>query len=176
MARIAIRAVVNVVADALVLVVHVRLVVLVACQAREHLEVRRIRMAVCAGIPFSRVLAGIDGKLRVVKNGAEPRRRSVTRAARGREICGCVVRAGRILKIQFVARIASRRSAHVLPTDVATGARSRGVLSGEREGREVVIERRGDPRWRGVTDGTGCREARRFVVRSGRAVVAGQVA
>ena len=104
MARVAVRAVVHVIAEVLVLVIHRRLVVLVTREARKHLEVRSIRVAVRAGGPFSGVLAGIDGELRVAEGRAEPRRSRVARVAGSREIRGRVIWIGGLLKIQTMAR------------------------------------------------------------------------
>lgn len=72
MARIAIRAVVHVIANSLVIAIRRRLVMGMACDAREDGIIRRVRVAIGAGSPLAGVSPGVDREPCVVERRAEP--------------------------------------------------------------------------------------------------------
>ena len=125
---------------------------------RRQRRVLAVGMASRAG--DRRVLAGQRELGRVViKNRAEPLGRAVARLAGLRETRGDVVRSCRLLIIRQVAGHAGRRQRRVLAVGMASRARDRRVLAGQRELGRIVIEGGAQP-LRGVVTGlAGLRES-----------------
>lgn len=114
----------------------------VAIGALKHGVVVRVRVA---GGANSVGVAVVHRKPRVVKRCPGPARSRMASGAGGWET-GCrVIRIRGAVVIGFVARIAVRGSAGENAAHVATGARHRGVRTGQRKWRVAVIERRVQP-------------------------------
>jgi len=108
-----------------------------------------------------------ERRIVVVKGCACPRRGVMAGLARGRET-GCRVRGIiRIVEIRLVAPDASGGHRRKVPVHVALRARHRDVRAGQREGRIVVVKRRGQPGCGVVACLAGRRESRGNVVRVG---------
>ena len=112
----------------------------VAVDAREHLVVGGIRMAVPASGPDFSVVTGINRELGMGESGSGPGGGGVTIRAGCGESGRCVVRviSGGVLSL--VARVTVRRRARENVVDVAVGARRVYVGPGERELGGAVIE------------------------------------
>lgn len=176
MARIAVRAVVDIIPDTRVLVVHRGLVVLMTTYAREDRVIGRVVMAIGARLPLACVRAGVDRKPRMVEPRSRPRHRCVTGLTSGRESGRNVIRISCASEIGTMTRIAVCRSAGVASSHVATGARGGSMRTGERKPSQRVIERRGTPHRGAVTKLAIRREPSGPVVRICRVVVVVQVA
>ena len=108
-ALVACRGGVDVIGITLMFLIHFLLVVLVAVDAFERLEVARNDVAIGARIPSPVVRPGIDGKERVVvgHEGRVPSRHLVAVLTEGRETGGRVLGARRRFVIRPVAVVAS---------------------------------------------------------------------
>ena len=146
MARVAIRAVVDIIPHISMGLIHAGLLMGMARDAGEDGVVVGVGMAIAARSPHSRMAAGINGEPGVVEVCALPTRGRVTRRARGREMCGDVIGVVRALVVRLVTRIAIGRGTDVIVVDVAAGARNFDVGSRQRELGFVVIKARGLPR------------------------------
>jgi len=104
-----------------------------------------------------------EGGLTVIEHGSGPRSRRVAGGAGGRKSRGNVVWIGRIVVVLGMARVAVRRGPHEDIIDMAAGAGHRGVESGQREGRVVVIEHGACPRSLRMAGRAGCREASSYM-------------
>ena len=171
MARIAIRAVVHVVANSLVLTVRRGLVVGVACNTREDRVIRGVRVTIGAGCPFARVSAGVDREPSVVERRSQPGRSVMASCARRGECRRDVVGIAYVRIVRLVTGIAIGRSAGIAAADMATGTRDLDVRTRQWERSICVIERRRLPCCRVVTNSAVAREPRRDVVRRFGAVI-----
>lgn len=176
MARVAIRAVVNVVPHLAVLFIHTQLVMLVTGRAGEHGKVRGILMALRAGAPFARMSPGVDREPCMVERGPAPPGGVVTRSTRSRESSCHVVRVRDARVISSVTGIAITRGSRVLAANMAVRALHVHMRACQGEPCLVVIEIRGRPCRGAVTDLAGLRESGGCVIRILRIVVVGQVA
>lgn len=88
----------------------------------------------------------------VVEARSRPSGCGVAGLARGREARRRVIRIGGGLVIGLVTGEAVGRNRRVVVVHVTTGARYRGVLSGQRERGVVVVERGGNPGGRVMAD------------------------
>lgn len=171
MARIAIRAVVHIIAYPLVMAVGRRLVVRVARYAGEDRVIARIGVAIGTGGPLAVMRAGVDGEPGVVESRTQPGRRVVTRTACSRERSCDVVRIRYALIVGLVTRVTIGRRAGVLTIHVTTGTSDLDMRSRERECRGRMIERRRLPCGGVVAHRAIRREARCDMVRTLRTVV-----
>jgi len=160
MALIAIRAVIDIAADTLM--VRVGLALSVTVRTLEHRVIVGIGMASRTDACGSAMVRREPG---VVEGGSKPARRGVTGLAGRREACRYVIGIRSALIDAFVARVAIGRNAGVVVVDVTVGASHAGMRAGQREWRVVVIKARWNPRCGGVADFALLREARRHVVR-----------
>ena len=103
----------------------------------------------------------IHREVRVIERRACPRCRRMAGGAGVREPGGRVIRIGRSVVIGLVATHAGCRQRRVIVVHVATGACDRGMRSGQRERRGVVIERRAGPVRRAMANVAGRRETHR---------------
>jgi hypothetical protein len=133
MARVTVRAVVNIVSDTSVVGVRGRLVVRVTRDAREHRVVRGIGMAVGTTGPSAGVRARVDREFRMRECGPCPSDGCMASLASGGECGGNVVRIGDPGVVSLVARIAIGRSAGVLARNMAKSTGNGGVCASERE-------------------------------------------
>lgn len=150
--------------------VHGRLVVRMATYASKDREVRRIGVAVGAGGPFALVRARVDGEPCVVENSARPTACVVTRGARGWECRSRMVRIRHAGVVGLVARVAIRRRARVLASDVTVRTLHGYVRSRQRECSLAMVEVRGRPSRGAMADFAGLREARRDMIRICRVI------
>ena len=154
MTLITVRAVVNVVADALMLLVCRRLSM--THGARKHRIVARIRMAIAADLGSSVCLR----EPRVIECCTRPTRRRVARGA-GRWKSSCrVVRIRRVLVVGFVAPVAVCRQGGVVTVHVTVNTLPRryGVRTRQRKSSGVVVESAVRPRHRVMAHLASCRE------------------
>ena len=119
MALVAVRAVVNVVAYSLVMLVGCRLGV--ADRTREHRVITRIGVAITAHLRPSVCLR----EPRVVESCTGPSRRRVTGGAGGWEPCRSMVWVRSVLIVGFVAPVAVCRKRRVVVVHVAIDALTR---------------------------------------------------
>ena len=137
MALIAILAVVDIPADALVLLIGLRLQV--AARAGEHRIVVGVRVAVAANAVG---VAMVHREPGVIKRGIGPKLGVVTRLTSRREMRGHVVGVVCVQIVLLVAAVAIGRQVGPVVVDVTVGAlpRRNGMRSGQGECRVVVIE------------------------------------
>lgn len=164
MARIAIRAVIHIVSNSLVVTIRRGLVVCVTCNTREDRVIRGVRVTIGAGCPFARVGSGVDREPRVIERRSQPGRSVMASCARRRESRRDVVGTGYVRIVRLVTGIAIGRSAGVAAADVTTGTRNLDVRTGQWKRRICVIERRRLPRCRVMTDSAVGRKPGRDVV------------
>ena len=107
--------------------------------------------------------AVIHREIRVIESCIQPRGRVVTGLASGRKPGRDVIGVVRSLVIGLVAAIAGGGQRQVIIVYVTLRARHRCVEAGQRECRQVVIERCLQPRSRVVADLASVREANRGV-------------
>lgn len=176
MARITVRAVVDIIPDFSVLFVHLRLFVSVASRAGENSKVRRVDVAIVAGRPPVFVRSGIDRECVVDKRRTHPCRRVVALGTVGWKTRRQVIGIGDAGVFALMAGVAVRRRPRVPAPDMATGAGSRYVRTGECEARLTVVKACRSPNGSAVTHLALLRKACGFVVRIGGAVVVRQVA
>lgn len=170
MTLVAVDAVVNVSADALMLRVGIRF--RVAVGARENSVITWIGVA---GRTYAVRVPVIHREICMVPVRRDPRGGVVARGAGSREARGHVVRIRRAAVVSLVARIAVRGQRRVVVVHVATGAGNGCMRSRQREGCVVVIERRGNPCRRVVANIALLRESHTDVIRAGRALEIFQV-
>lgn len=171
MTLVAVRAVVDVTRDTLVIRVGLRLSV--ATGAREHRKIRRISMA---GRTHAIGTAVISRKPGMVERGAQPGSRGVAGLTAGGESCRGVAGIRRPLVVLLMTAIAGGRERGVVVVHMAVGARHGSVGASQRKWRVVVIERGTRPR-RGVVAGiAGLGKTARYVVRVCRALEIFEVA
>lgn len=154
MTLITVRAVVNVVADALMLLVCRRLSM--THGARKHGIVARIRMTIAADLGSAVCLR----EPRVIECCTRPTRRRVARGA-GRWKSSCrVVRIRRVLVVGFVAPVAVCWQRGVVTVHVAVNTLPwrHGVRSRQRKSGGVVVESAVCPSDRVMAHLAGCRE------------------
>ncbi len=164
MTLIAVWTCVNIIADAIVIVVS--LCFGVAIRALKDCVIRRIRMACRA---YAVGIAVICREPCVIESSSLPACGGVASRAGRRETGRLMVRIGRARVIRFVTRIAIGRHGRVVVVHVAIGAGNSGVRPGQRERGVVVIEARRLPCSRVVAQIAGLRESRLHVIRtSGR--------
>lgn len=167
MALIAIRAVENVIAHTVVIVIGLR--GRVANRALEHRIVARIRVAGSAHAPG---IAVGHRKPGMVERSSAPPCCGVTGLAGCRKARGHVIRVAGGLVNGSVTAVAVSRKTCVIVVHVAAGAGDRGVRSRERETGRAVIERRAIPRHGVMAQIAGRRVSQLNVVdRRRRAVV-----
>ena len=147
MAAITVDAVVDIVANTLVLVARGGLGMATAAGARKDRVVRGVGVAGGARYP---VIARCDRKPRVVKCRSEPLRGGVACGAGRREAGRAVVRIRGAVVHGGVTGIAVLRRTPVNAIHVATGARNGGGLPRQRKCREAVVKRRSRPLRRGM--------------------------
>ena len=152
MARIAIRAVIHVISNSLVVAIRRGLVVCVTGDTREDRVIRGVRVTIGAGCPFARVSSGVDREPRVIERRAQPGRGVMASCARRRESRRDVVGAGYVRIVRLVTGIAIGRSARVAAADVTAGARNLDMRTRQWERGICVIESRRLPRCRVVTN------------------------
>jgi len=170
-ARIAIRAVVYVPANALVLLVGLTLGVTI--RAREHGVVRGVGVTRRTDSVRAAVICREPS---VIEYRALPGCSAVTRLAGCRETCSSVVRIGCALVVLLMTAIAGRREGRVIVVYVTARTERCNVRAGQRECGVVVIEKCRRPRGSGVTNITSLRETCRRMIRVVRAVVVLHVA
>ena len=171
MALITVVAVVNVPAHALV--VRIGLALGVAVRAREHQIIGRVRMAGGTDAIGPAVICREPG---VVEDCAEPGTGVVASLACGRETSRGVVRIVRRLIVRLMAAITGGRQRGVVVVHVALRAGDGYVEAGQRECRQVMVERRLQPRGGVVAYLAGVGESHRCVRRIVGAVVIRHVA
>ena len=176
MARIAVRAVIDVIPDFPVLFVHQCFFVRMTCRARENGKVRWVDVAIVAGRPPVLVRAGVDRKRVVNERRAHPSRGAMASSAVGWEARRNVIGIRNRRVLGLMAGEAIGRRAGVSATDVATGAGRRCVRSGERKRRATVIKAGGSPGGGAVTHLAFQRKCGGLVIRIRGAVVIGQMA
>lgn len=158
-AVVAVRAIPDVSAHALVLRVGLRL--RMALGTEKYGIVGRVRVAVAAqlgGVVWNR-------KPRVIECRTRPRCGCVACLASRRKASGYVIGIRRPGVVGPVARVAISRNGGVVSTDVAIRASDRGVSAGQRECRFAVIESCWLPGGGVVTNLAGLRKAGLYVVR-----------
>lgn len=155
-----------------VLVIHLRLIVLVAQNAFEDFVVRRIHVARRARLPLAAMLAGINAEILavVIEGRRRPRIHRVTGSAIMRKIQRHMIGIRRPLEIRLMAGEAIPRRAGKAIVHVALGASRRRMRAEQRKARFVVIERRGLPGAGGVAARAGLRKIRRDMIRICRAL------
>ncbi len=154
------------------LVIHLRLIVLVAQNALEDFVIRRIHVASRARLPLAAMLAGINAEILavVIERRRHPRIYRMASGAIMREIQRHVIGIRGPLEIRLMAGEAIRRRAGKAIVHVTLRASRRRVRAEQRKTRFIVIESRGLPRARRVTARAGLRKIRRDVIRIRRAL------
>ena len=172
MTLVAVHAVIDVPAHALMLLICVAL--RVAIRALKHRIVTWVGVARCADTGSTAV---IDVEPRVVEHRARPSRHDLmARLARSGKTRRDVIRIIRTLIFDPVARITVGGNRSVVVVDVAASAHDLDVRPNQRETRIVMVKRCRLPRRRAMAHVAIPRESAGHVIRIGRALIVLQVA
>ena len=178
MAGIAGQAVVLITANAVMGIVHIRLVMGMAIDTGEDSVVRRVGMAIGAEGPGTLVFPGIDREILaiVIKSSRLPGSRIMTGLAVGTELCRSMIGIICIVIIRLVTAYAIRRKGIVVNSVMTLVATDRGMCS--RQGIIVIMDGEGSRFPSGIRSmaiGTCRIDAGSLVVRIRCGIIIGQV-
>lgn len=176
MTRIAIRAVVDIVAHRPVMRIHAGFVVLMAAGAGEDLVIVRVGVAVGAGGPCSGVVSGINGELAVREGRTGPDGGCVTSGTGRRKPRRHMVWVGDAGVVRLVASVTGCRRAFEDTPDVTAHTRDTHVRSGEGEVGRGMTEGGRSPGSGCMAHGTILRKTVCCMCGTRRAVVVAQMA
>jgi hypothetical protein len=174
-AGVAVGAVVDIIPNFSVLIVHSGLVVCVTSRAGEHRVIRRIHMAVVAGCPPALMGPGVDRECVVAECSSHPGRRRMTQRAIGRKSGSYVVWICDRLILALMAGVAVSGCSRVPPAHVTTGTWGRDVRASKGKCRLAMVKAGRSPCSGRMTNFALLRKPCGLMVGIGRVVVIGKV-